>query len=294
MNHIARHFVTRPATGALHAVALLLLLNFSARAALPVGWGDANIGTPAYTGSGDQANGLWTLRGGGADIWNNADQFYFYTNSLSGDGSIVARVLSQTGTENYAQAGVMMRDSASAGSPEASVVVTHGNEVNFRYRLTSGGTTDGAFLGGISMPAWVRLARSGNSFSAAWSTDGVNWSAFGSAQTIAMNANALAGLCVTAHNNSLTNIVTMTNVLLSPPATAATVPADLANELVGQIDLAVAAVECRQQRAHTPDGLELVEHCKRQSRSFRAGHPVHGRRAGDERPRCGRLQIRGD
>jgi hypothetical protein len=212
-------------------LALLVALSISARAALPSGWGNANLGSPAYPGSGDYVDGLWTLRGGGADIWGTSDQFYFCTNSLSGDGSITVKVLSQTGTDPYAQAGVMMRPSAGAGSPEASVVATRGNEVNFRYRLTAGGTTSGAFLGGVSLPVWLRLSRSGNTFSASWSSNGVNWAGLGSAQTISMSSPALAGLCVTAHNNSLTNVVTLTNVAIS---VAAPVPADLANALLNQ------------------------------------------------------------
>src|SRR6185503_20753211 len=45
------------------------------QAALPAGWSDADIGSPGLAGSASEASGDWTVTGGGADIWNAADQF---------------------------------------------------------------------------------------------------------------------------------------------------------------------------------------------------------------------------
>jgi hypothetical protein len=214
-------------------VALLVFFCCPARAALPAGWGDANIGSPAYTGSGSYTNGFWTLRGGGADIWNNADQFYFCTNSLNGDGMIMAQVTAESGLEAWAQAGVMIRGDASAGAAEASISITPGNGITFRYRLSSGAATSLAGPAGVTAPVWVRLSRSNNVVTASYSTGGTSWTTVGSSQTISLNTNALAGLCVPAHNNALTNIATFNSVLIeSGPQTGA--PSDLANETVWQ------------------------------------------------------------
>src|SRR5262249_27569764 len=59
---------------------------------LPPGWSDGDIGGPGRAGSATYNAGTWTVNGGGADIWNASDQFNFARTSLTGDGSIVARV----------------------------------------------------------------------------------------------------------------------------------------------------------------------------------------------------------
>src|SRR5580658_5109864 len=50
-------------------LALLLLLGVlsSARAGLPPGWTDTDIGTPGDAGSASDTNGQWTVSGGGVD-----------------------------------------------------------------------------------------------------------------------------------------------------------------------------------------------------------------------------------
>jgi hypothetical protein len=68
----------------------------------------------------------------------------------------------------------------------------------------------------LSAPIWVQLVRSGDDFSAFYSTDGINWTQIGDARTIAMSLTALAGLAVTAHNDAALNIATFTDVLLTP------------------------------------------------------------------------------
>jgi Alpha galactosidase A/Concanavalin A-like lectin/glucanases superfamily/Alpha galactosidase C-terminal beta sandwich domain/Alpha-galactosidase, CBM13 domain len=193
-----------------------LLKGMLACAALPAGWMDQDVGSPGLAGSASYANGIWTISGGGADIWNGGDQFNFCANSLTGDGMIIARVTSQSGSDSFAQTGVMIRNDSTAGSPEAAVLITPGNGVTFRYRLVSGGTTAQSIASGITAPVWVRLGRSANTFAAAYSSDGINWTQLGSPQIILMGGTALAGLAVTAHNNALINTGQVANVLIVP------------------------------------------------------------------------------
>src|SRR5678809_909822 len=72
----------------------------------------------------------------------------------------------------------------------------------FQYRSSTGGTTANNNTTGFSAPYWVRLVRSGNSFAAYRSPDGVAWTQQGTATTIGMASTVYAGLAVTAHNNS--------------------------------------------------------------------------------------------
>jgi hypothetical protein len=75
---------------------------------------------------------------GSGQIWNSADAMHFAFQTLSGDGSIVARVVSIITSGNI-QPGVMIRESLDPGSTNAFVDVEGG--VNFYYRATTGGST---------------------------------------------------------------------------------------------------------------------------------------------------------
>src|SRR5262249_22413496 len=118
-------------------------------------------------------------------------------------------------TDPWAKAGVMFRDSADAGAPFAAVVVTPGKGVTFEWRSSAGGQAQSVTKSGLSAPLWVQLVRSGDTFSASYSTDGVTWVALGTSQTIDMASTALAGLVVTAHNDGLLNTATFDNVSLA-------------------------------------------------------------------------------
>jgi hypothetical protein len=65
------------------------------------------------------------------------------------------------------------------------------------------------------LPYWVRAVRSGNTFTAFASLDGVNWVQMGSSQTITMAQNVYVGLAVTSNNNSVLATATFDNVSVS-------------------------------------------------------------------------------
>ncbi len=210
-----------------------IVATVSARAALPAGWSDVDVGSPGLAGSASYTNGVWTVAGGGTDIWSTSDQFNFLTNALSGDGAVIARAISQTATDPWAQAGIMIRNDISPGAPEVSLLITPGNGVAFRYRYAAGGTTYQVYQTGVTAPEWVRLSRSANTFTANYSTDGINWTQLGTPQTVLMSTAVLAGLAVTAHNNPLISTGGFTGVLIVPGAQAG-VPAGLYNPYTGQ------------------------------------------------------------
>ncbi len=62
-------------------------------------------------------------------------------------------------------------------------------------------------LGSGGGPYWVKLVRIGNQFTGFSSADGVNWNQIATV-SLAMSANAFAGLAVTAHNNLKVNTAT--------------------------------------------------------------------------------------
>lgn len=184
-------------------------------ATLPAGWTDADIGSPGRTGSASLAGGLWTVSGGGSDIWNAADQFNFASTPFNCDGAVMAQVMSLQDTDPWAKAGVMMRNDSSAGAINLSLVLSESNGVNFQWRTASNGQSS-SVAAPATAPLWLALTRSANNFNAYYSADGSNWIQLGSTETMTLNGSLLAGLCVTAHNNSLLNTATFSNVTVSP------------------------------------------------------------------------------
>jgi hypothetical protein len=154
-----------------------------------------------------EAAGKITLTGAGTDIWNNSDQFTFAYKTLNGDGSMTARVVSiGPGTNTWAKAGVMIRDSLDGGSTHAMTVMTAntdgtaGNGASFQYRATTDGTSANSDSGAVVQPPyWVKIDRLADSLSGSYSVDGKTWRSLGIPQVIAMNAPVYIGLCVTSH-----------------------------------------------------------------------------------------------
>jgi hypothetical protein len=162
----------------------------------------------------DKGNNAFTVASTGSDIWNNADQFRFIYKSLSGNGSITARVDSLTRSDPWTKAGVMIRESLDAGSKHASIVVTPDNSCSQQYRNTTGGASASTNWTGaaVTAPYWVRVTRTSNTFKTETSPDGKTWTALGADQTIAMVASVYIGLCVTSHNASAYSVADFSNV----------------------------------------------------------------------------------
>src|SRR5580704_18567736 len=96
-------------------VFFLLLHCAQARAqgSLPSGWSDGDVGSVGTAGSASYSNGVFTVNGAGNGITGSSDGFNFLYQALSGDGTIVARVVSST---SYAQAGITIRSNLNANS----------------------------------------------------------------------------------------------------------------------------------------------------------------------------------
>jgi hypothetical protein len=111
---------------------------------------------------------------------------------LSGDGSLVARVVNQARGDGNAKAGLLIRTSDRRGAPYAAVLVTPDHGV----RLQSGfGATD--IAGSASgAPRWLRLDREGTRVTGYESADGRGWSRIGAVELDGLAGTARLGLFV--------------------------------------------------------------------------------------------------
>jgi len=147
-------------------------------ASLPPGWSDADIGSPTLAGSASDSNGLWTVTGGGADIWNDADQFNLASTNFTGDGTLTVQVTSLQNSDpgsGWSKAGLMFRNDSTAGSANVAIVATAGQGVSFQWRSATDGASANVAEGGGTAPVWLRLTRLDQDFTGYFSTDGSNW-----------------------------------------------------------------------------------------------------------------------
>ncbi|MBC7782921.1 MAG: hypothetical protein H7144_03700, partial [Burkholderiales bacterium] len=181
----------------------------------PIGNSGADIGAVGTAGANSYTNGVHTISGAGADIGGSVDAFRFVSTGVSGDSTLVAQVLSQTGS-SVAEAGVMIRADNTPGSPFAAVLRSSGNGVRFEYRTTAGAASAWVTVPTPLSQVWVKLTRSGNSVAAYYSTDNASWTQIGTAQTITLPSSALLGLAVSSHNTGATSTATFASISVTP------------------------------------------------------------------------------
>jgi len=163
----------------------------------------------------EDPTGTYAMGAGGEDIWDVADEFRYAYKTLSGDGSITARVVSIEDTHEWAKAGVMIRDTLDNYSVHAFMCVTPSNRRSFQNRRIIAETSYQANsnIDAITLPLWVRVVRQGINFTGYYSEDENHtvWiqqptdentgdDASPNPQNIVMSQNVYIGLAYTSHN----------------------------------------------------------------------------------------------
>jgi len=210
----------------------------------------------------EQADGRILVGAIGSDIWGNSDQFRLVYKQLSGDGSIVARVDNIAPSDVWAKAGVMIRESLEVGSTHAMVVVTPSNGVSFQRRPQADAASASTDAAGLAAPYWVKLTRTGNTFTAQRSEDGNAWVDLAPAAPvqIAMAADVYIGLAVTSHNANVATLAEFSNVATT-------------GDVTGQwLDAGIGA---EQPTGNTPDTLYVaLEDTSGKAKAVAHGNPA--------------------
>jgi hypothetical protein len=123
------------------------------------------------------------------------DSFYFAHQTLSGNGTITARLTSLTGEysagggmrangspvsgfthgiQPWSKAGIMIKASTKQGSAYAAMLVTGSHGVRMQWNYT-GDTAGLPGAASASSPRWLRLTRSGDTVTGYDSADGTHW-----------------------------------------------------------------------------------------------------------------------
>ena len=188
---------------------------------LAVGWTRTDIGELQVESEAVYAEvntGHTFLTQGVGIVGGNADAFGFTYGLASGDVSVTARMEGGWGPK----AGVMIRESL---EPDAKMVLmkvgdTGGRLGGMEFRTSTGGGMAG--IGGNRYtwrPAWFRITRSGNTFTAYESSNGGEWFEVGNV-TIEMGSNSYVGLFSTTGNTTTwtnTRFEHVSILILTPP-----------------------------------------------------------------------------
>ena len=199
---------------------------------LPSPWAATDLGSPAIAGrTYASSTGLFNVQGSGAGVTGTNDQCQFAYQSLNGDGTIIARVKNEMGTNAASKAavptaagGLMIRESLSGNAVNALMAVrpviggTAGGNI-FSSRSATSGSTSLIVAGNTqTVPSWLKLVRSGSNFTGYSSPDGTTWTQNGSV-SLGMASSAYAGFAVTCSNTTSRATAQFDNISITGTAT---------------------------------------------------------------------------
>jgi hypothetical protein len=121
-----------------------------------------------------------------------ADDFHFVHKTLTGDGTVVARVVAQNASHPRAMAGLMIKDGITRGRTYAAIAVTPASGV----RMTADFEDVRARAG--TAPRWLRLTRAGSHVTTYDSPDGATWRQIGAIDLPHLPSAAQVGLYLTS------------------------------------------------------------------------------------------------
>lgn len=104
---------------------------------LPSPWTGGDVGTVSAAGKAGSASGVFDLCGYGGGLGTTTDSLHFVRQTLTGDGTLTARVVTLDATTPQAEAGLMIRETLDPGAKYAAVTIAGAGQTAFSTR---GGT----------------------------------------------------------------------------------------------------------------------------------------------------------
>jgi lactoylglutathione lyase len=168
----------------------------------------------------DPAKGEYRITGGGANIWNAADAFYFVWKKASGDVSLTADVQwVGTSTVGHRKAVLMVRQGLDPGSAYADAV-SHGDGLtSLQFRGVANEQTYQVFTN-IDGPARLRIVRQGSRYTMYAGKPNEELKPVGPVEYVTLKDPVYVGLGVCSHVATTLETAIFSNVKLEQEATA--------------------------------------------------------------------------
>jgi autotransporter-associated beta strand protein len=188
-------------------------------------WTAGNLGNANTSGSQTLGATSASLTGSGMGFEEISDSLRFVWQPLRGDGSMTARVTGFSATNGgNAFGGIMLRSSLRRESANVAATLRSGGGLRFSRREEAASYT-GITSESLAAPHWLRLRRSGETFTCYHSADGSAWSQLGPVVTLAGAPPVMhAGLLVASFNNNGNSVAHFDNLALEESLAAATGP----------------------------------------------------------------------
>jgi lactoylglutathione lyase len=158
--------------------------------------GDAAAGSKAEY---DPAKQEYRIKGGGANVWETTDAFYFIWSRMSGDFSLTADVTwVGTSPTEHRKAMLMVRDGLASGAAYADAV-SHGNGLtSLQFRGVANESTYQTFIN-VDGPARLRIVRQGSRFTMYAGKPNGKLTELGPIEYVRIKDPAYVGLGVSSH-----------------------------------------------------------------------------------------------
>jgi hypothetical protein len=238
--------------------------------------------TTAAFGQGGTALGI---RAAGADVYGSTNEYgAIYLPNAEQDGTTdTVKITAQSPTDEWAKAGIIVRNDitqsgVSPGFVILAVTPGHGYvlqwDANGDGRLDSNSAPSGQGSGTTNYPSWLKLTRSGSTFTGYYSTDGATWTQIGTANVPSAAASQDAGVFMTAHSSSVgesdftdlqvgppSGLLDAAKTVVTLPGRASTVDAGFWNHgsnALGNVNVQLAAPDGWTVTPSTPTTLGTV------------------------------------
>jgi TolB protein len=162
----------------------------------------------------DDAKGEYRITGGGANIWYDADAFYFVWKQTSGDLTLTADIqwIGASSVE-HRKAVLMIRQDLTPGSAYADAV-SHGSGLtSLQFRGAANEHTYQVFTQ-VEGPARLRIVRQGSRFTMYAGKPGEDLKAVGPVEFISLKDPVYVGLGVCSHTPTTLETAVFSNVKL--------------------------------------------------------------------------------
>jgi hypothetical protein len=154
------------------------------------------------------------IAGQGADIWGSTNEYSTsYLPGAEHDGTVATvELTAQQNTAPWAKAGIIVRNDVTGANTSPGYVLlaaTPGNAYILDSDVDGNGQLDTQSSAGTATtyPSWLKLVRSGTTYTGYYSTDDVNWTEVGSTTVPSAAANQDVGVAMTSHSADVTGEV---------------------------------------------------------------------------------------
>ena len=211
-------------------MAFLLLTSGAHAAELGLFTDQCDVGKASTLGPGalsfDSDKKIYTITGGGENMWAAADHFHFVYKKITGNITLSANIdfvatNPATGKpDNHRKAALMIRQSLDSDAVYADAAAHGDGLTSLQWRDAKGAVTH-EVQSNIVGPKHLRIEKRGNTVSMSIASAGEELHPAGGSTKIELTGDFYIGLAVSAHNVGRLETVAFSNVELAVPTDAA-------------------------------------------------------------------------